>query len=249
MNNLGLDARTLRGLLWYERRKNGPFLSWIVALLFEGGLVLCLFNHPALIIAFGGLYGAIAGLRFGGMETAEGSSEFVYALPPTRQQRCVVSLAIGLISVITISLLGDLALTFNLPQAFWRIFVSSGFTEPYEQVSAKLHWLVVLAPTAVFSGSFAMASFAKSGARAMAAPFVGIVMVTVISKFSLNAGAVIPALFLFTVLALTMGYRFYLTKEQISRTKQLQGSWLVLVIVCVAIIFLLLNLNNWGSFR
>jgi uncharacterized membrane protein YidH (DUF202 family) len=219
--------------------------------------ILCLFNHPGFIIAFGVIYAAAAGLRFSGLETVEGSSEFVFALPPTRQQRCLVSLTIGLASVIAMTLLGDLALAFNLPQVFWEIFVSSGFTAPYEPTETNiLHWHAVLIPTAVFAGVYAMASFAKARSSAMASPLIGLIAVGMIVGLShhlefirwqqANGIVAIPLLCVFSVLVLILAYRFCLVKEQISQPNQRQGmsEWLVLIIaVVVALLFLLLILS------
>jgi hypothetical protein len=252
MTNLERNARTLRGLLWYQRLKNGSFLSWTVAVWLASIFILCLFNNSGFIIAFGVLYGAAAGLRFGGMETIEGSSEFVFALPPTRQQRCLVSLTLGLTGVIGLTLLGDLALTFNLPQALWRMFFSSGFTEPYIQTnSAFLHWHAVLIPTAVFAATYATASFAKTRFIAIAAPLAGMVVVGAIVGLSrsleylLRQGAngivAIPLLFAFSVLALFLAYRFYLVKEQINQPSQ-RLRWLAIVIAVVIVLLMLLAL-------
>jgi hypothetical protein len=253
MSNLKQNASTLNGLLWYEMLKNGSFLSWIVAAWLACIWILCLFNHPGFIIAFGVLFGARAGLRFGGMETVEGSSEFVFALPPTRQQRFLVSLTLGLAGVILLTLVGDLALAFNLPQAFWRIFVSSGFTEPYKKTNTTiLHWHAVLIPTAVFAGAFSMASLAKIRTHAVAAQWSGMIVVGAIVGLShnieftywqcANGFMAIPVLLLFSVLVPFSAYRRFLAKEQISQPQPRNTSWwLVIVIVVVLILFLFLS--------
>ena len=230
MDNQLWNDRIIKGLLWHAWLKHGRFLSWIAVAWLASFWILCFFNDPVFIIFLGALYGATAGLRFGGMEAVEGSAEFVYALPPTRKQRCFVTLTIGLATVAALALLGDLALFFNLPQAFWKLFVSSGFTEPYDRAEAINYWHALVIPLAVFAGTFATASFVKSRSAALSARWIGTIVIGLIfwisqyieSMLSQNLSrdcrgfVAVPALFLFSALSLTMAWHFHLVKEQIN---------------------------------
>src|ERR1043166_5298214 len=83
------------GLLWCEWYAHSRLLLFFLAAWIVCTWVMPLYAHPAFILFFGVVFAIIAGPAYGGSDTAEGSEEFTFALPPTRSERYLARLTVG----------------------------------------------------------------------------------------------------------------------------------------------------------
>jgi len=252
-----LQTNILKGLLWREwlAHRNlllGFLVAWLILL-----WVLGIFFHPGFLIAFGAIFAFVAGPRLGGADAAEGSEEFSLSLPPTRRQRYLVRMGLGLVSVFLLTGLGSLAIWLDLPQRLWGLVVESGFTEPFPPVGhGFLYLLAVVAPLGVFAFTFAMASVANSrglvaGAGLAGALAAGILLVLgLLAEYllwqnrPLNGYVTCPTLAAVSTMVLLLGYLAYVRrKEGVSRPAPMsrsgRGSWIAVIIVIAVIIMII----------
>ncbi len=141
----GILSPTVRGILWREWLVYGRVFLAIWGLWLLGGWYLPILIHPLLIMGLTGLCALLAGTLLGGADVLDGAEEFSLALPPTRSQRYVARCSLGALSISFLAAVGLLTVALDLPQAIWRLFVNSGFTEAFPG-SGK----IFLYPLAVF---------------------------------------------------------------------------------------------------
>jgi len=250
-----LETNILKGLLWREwlAHRNlllGFLVAWLVLL-----WVLGIFFHPGFLIAFGVIFAFVVGPRLGGADAAEGSEEFSLSLPPTRSQRYLVRMGLGLVSVFLLTGLGSLAIWLDLPQRLWSLVVESGFTEPFPPVGhGFLYLLAVVAPLGVFAFTFAIASVANSRGLVAGAGLGGALSAAILLALgllaeyllwqTLNGYITCPALAAVSTMVLLLGYLAYVRrKEGISRPSPIarggRGWWIAGIIVIAVIIMVI----------
>ncbi len=145
-------TRVFRGLLWRHWLAGRWVIMSALTALLIGGWALMLFHHPGWIIGAGSIFAMIAGVIFGGVDAADGSEEFAFALPPTRSQRYLSGIFIGGGSVLAFCLIGTLSIALDLPQYAWSLVIDSGFTTPFGPWPEKyLYFLAVVIPLLVFA--------------------------------------------------------------------------------------------------
>lgn len=132
--------------------------AWILVL-----WILPVFNHPGWILAFGVLASVVLAPALAGRDVLEGSEEFEFALPVSREEHYLSRWIVGFVAIALLCGAGVLAITFNLPQQFWGLVAESGFTEPNPPVVyAYVRPLAVLLPLAAYGCSFAFAAASRS---------------------------------------------------------------------------------------
>ncbi|HYF01580.1 MAG TPA: hypothetical protein VEJ18_21840 [Planctomycetota bacterium] len=248
--NSAVGVAPIRGLLWREwlahRSLVFNFLTvWLVCV-----WVLPMAAHPATMLVFGVLYALVVGPAFGGSELQDGTEEFAFALPPTRGERYVARLLLGLATLLGLVGIGLLAVAFSLPQAVWRLFFETGLTEPYSSRAPGFLWtLSLVAPPAVFATTFALAavvptaslvrsSWFFAGGLAGAAVGLGFVAENWLWQ-AFNGRIAVPAAAALGLGAAVVGYRLYRRKEATSDADGATGS---LLITGTAVVVLLMVL-------
>ena len=249
-----LETNILKGLLWREwlARRNlllGFLVAWLILL-----WVLGIFFHPGFLIAFGVIFAFVVGPRLGGADAAEGCEEFSLSLPPTRSQRYLVRMGLGLVSVFLLAGLGSLAIWLDLPQRLWGLVVESGFTEPFPPVEyGFLYLLAVVASLGVFAFTFAIASLANSRGLVAGAGLAGVLCAAILLALGLlaeyllwqnrplNGYITCPALAAVSTMVLLLGYLAYVhRKEGISRPSPMarggRGWWTAVIVVIIMVI-------------
>ncbi len=250
----------LRGLIMRELLFHGDFLSWSVAVWFILLWSICLFTHHGFVLAFGILYGGIAGMRLGGYEMLEGSAEFSFALPPTRKQRFAVSFLWGLATVGALTSLGLVAVEWSLPTRVWGLIASSGLTEPYAPCqSAILKWYALLLPAAVFCTTYAFAAMARSRVLAAASLLIGIALPGILVMVGhllasylweeQSARIAIPLVVVVCPLTIPLGYVAFLRKDTISSEGARRGPPWWIWLIGVIVLWLLISFVGWGTSR
>jgi len=154
-----------KGLLWHEwlaHRKlmTGTFMVW-----FLGVWVLQIASHPFWILILGVIYAVSAGQTFGGADVKEGSEEFSLSLPPTRAERYLVRLTLGMGTLLFFTVYGLLAIRLDLPQVAWGLFVDSGFTNPFPEIDLLHYAMAFAVPIVFFSFTFAGSALARIAKR------------------------------------------------------------------------------------
>jgi hypothetical protein len=253
-----------KGLLWREWLAHRNLVVNALAVWLVCGWVLLIFSHPGFIIAFGVLYAFLAGALFGGGDAAEGSEEFSFALPPTRQERYVARLLLGGATVLGFTVLGNLAIALDLPQKLWGLVVNSGFTEPFPPCEPRfIYALAIALPIAVFACAFALATHARSPGLVWMSWLLSGLVVGILLGVGLwvehllwqefNGYVSTTALLAAAPLALLAGSIAYQRKEGISRPAPMRGrsAWWVWALIAVFIVlaFMFLMLVSYRAVR
>ncbi len=212
-----------RALIWGEwfahsRLLLGFLLGWLAMV-----WLLPLVAHPLWILGYGLLVAVIAGPAFGGADVIAGCEEFSFSWPVPRRQRFVARLMVGGGSLVTVSLMGVLALEGNLSDVLLRVFVTSGL--PAVQISQPilLYGLVLVVPFNVFALGFALSALARSRSVALLSWIWGVLGALIVLRGAvqleemrfdrLNGYISVPALALVSLLVLWVASRFYGRKE------------------------------------
>lgn len=250
------DRNVVKGLLWREWLVHRRWLMVMLCLWLIGQWILPMFWNPWVVLVFGAVFALWIGAAAGGFDAAEGSEEFSFALPATRGQRYLVSMALGGSAILLLTGASLLAIGLDLPQRLWGIFVNSGFTEPCPPAEGYTYALAFSVPVAAFAFSFAIAALERSRGFVLFAGLLGAVCAGAILGLGLLCerwlwgyftGMVCsPALLALGAAGLFAGYLRYLRKEGISRPTPFAGAggrwlWLVLgiaVFVILAVLFL-----------
>ncbi len=256
----GVLPKHVRGLLLHEGLAcRGLFLGTLaVYLIFGWGLLV--FFHPGWIIGIGVLSAVLIASRLGGSDAAEGSEEFAFSLPPTRAERYLVRMSLGLAAVLALTVVGTLSIAFDLPQLAWGVFVETGFTEPFPAARPLLLYsLAVAIPFAAFGFTFLAAAEARTAGGAGASWFLGllatgvVVLGGLIAERLLWGGAtgliLVPVLIALGAGALGLGYALYRWKEGVARPTSVEsrgGSFWVWVVL-VILVALFLTFFAWVS--
>ncbi|MBI1387370.1 MAG: hypothetical protein GC154_02850 [bacterium] len=147
-----------RDLIEFSREAGIILLIWWL-----GYWLLFLMTHPAINAGLFSLLAAYAGMRLAGADVMEDAEEFVFSLPPTRDERYRVRFILGISFLMILVLLSEVGLMGNWPQLFWSLFVDSGFTQPFKpEEHVVFHIVALLAPPCVFSITYACASLSVS---------------------------------------------------------------------------------------
>jgi len=243
-------AAALKGLLWCEWLRYGRMLVgfaavWIVLL-----WVLELLFHPIPLLVFGAAYVLLAGPIIGGADAAEGAEEFAFALPPTRADRYLVRLAVGLGPLLIFQGVGAAAIAGDWPQAVWGLFVESGLADPFEAAPGVAYAAAFSAPVAAFSATFVVASCLTHRWMVMMAWIPGSLAAAGLFGFAaglehavwdrptgLIVGPVLPAA---AALILLGGHLAYQRKEGVARAAGAGMSWAVrgLIVALAALVAL-----------
>jgi hypothetical protein len=236
----------LRGLLLREWLAHRGMLIPIAATWVIGLWILPLITSPAWLHWFGLWISLRLGTALGGAEAADGVEEFSFALPPTRGQRYLARLGLGLGIVLGLIVISAAAIIGNTPQHLWGLVVESGLTEP-NTPAPLADWLTVLtAWPVVYAITFAIAANASTatGARGASWPAALIVFVLGLGGYWVEdhfqfAGRSLslPLLALAGYVALHLGFHLYRRKEGISRPAAETSSrwWLWILLLAAAI--------------
>jgi len=242
----------VRGLLWrqwlaHRRLIVGWLAAWLIL-----GWVLLLLCHPGVVLGLGILYVLLAAPVFAGLDTVEGSEEFSFALPPTRSQRYLTRLGMGLGTVLVFTGTATLAVWLNLPQRLWGLVVESGFTEPF--IPVPNGWLYVLAvalPVSAFCFGVALASVANSRVLVGGAGLAGALCAGIVTALGIGAEVllwndangfiVFPALLASGAMVLLLGHAVYVRKEGVSRPTSMDSGgrrwwWIAGIVVFVLVL-------------
>jgi hypothetical protein len=156
-------SRAWKGLLWSEWFAHSQLLLIFLAVWLLAVWTLPLFTHPGWVLILGPLYAIMAGPIYGGGDVIEGCEEFTFALPPTRVERFLSRLAVGLGTLLILCGMNVIALGLDLPQILARLYVETGLIKPLPQIKpGLLYGLVVALPVAVFAFAFTMSSITHS---------------------------------------------------------------------------------------
>lgn len=155
--------RAWKGLLWSEWYKHSQVLLIFLAVWLLAVWTLPLFTHPGWILLLGGLYALMAGPMYGGSDVVEGCEEFTFALPPTRIERFVSRLMVGLGTLLFLCCMNVVALGLDLPQILARLYVQTGIIKPVAVIKpGLLYGLVVAIPVTVFAIAFTISAVTHS---------------------------------------------------------------------------------------
>lgn len=245
---------------WQRHRRPviGLLLTWIIGL-----WILVLFNHPGFTLAIGLIYVLLFAGQQAGIDIVNGTEEFSFAQPSGRGPLYLARMTPGLVFILTVGILGGLAISFNLPQKIWSLVFSSGLTEPFAPIRSRDRlWypLSVCIPLAAFSITFALAALARSRALVFGAWLPGIGGAAGIavggslceSMLWQRANGMLscPLLLACTVLCLLGGYLLYQRKEAVKGSGQPIGGssawiWILvgLIILFLFIMFFFVNVS------
>jgi hypothetical protein len=156
-------ARVWRGLIWSEWYAHSQVLLVFLAVWLLAVWTLPLFTHPGWILILGGLYALMAGPMYGGADILEGCEEFNFALPPTRAERFLSRLFVGLGTLLFLCSMNVIALGLDLPQILARLYVQTGIIKPLPVIKpGLLYGLIVAVPVTVFAISFTISCITHS---------------------------------------------------------------------------------------
>jgi hypothetical protein len=172
-------------------------------------------------------------------------------------------LALGIWTVLALTVAGTLAIAFDLPQHVWGLLVESGFTEPFPACEERfLYPLAVAIPLMAFAATFAFAAVADSREAVYGAWFVGAVVtgallgLCFIGEYllwqDLNGYVSVPVLLALTPVVLWAGHVVYVRKEGVSRPAPMEarggrGVWLVLGILVLFLLLMMWHLTGVRS--
>lgn len=214
----------LRGLVWAEWFAHSKLLLTFVVLWLLSVWTLPLIAHPTWILLLGGIYAIFAGPAYGGGDVLDGSEEYVFSLPPTRGERYWARFAVGAGILSALTAINLLALGFELPQVLAGLYIKSGLLKPSPvPKTGFLYGLVMAFPFAIFVFSFVLSALSHSRTLILTAWFWAVLIALLMVKFcfwyeefladQLTGYFACPFLFLASIAALCVGYRFYRQKE------------------------------------
>jgi hypothetical protein len=242
-------SRAWRGLLWREGLQHGGLLERAAAAWLIVVWVLAL-DHPGWLFAFGALFALRAGEALGGAEAAEGVEEFAFALPPTRSERFLARLGLGLAALLGFQLAGLAAIAADAPQLLWRLVADSGLTETDRTpLTVAICLMIVVAPLAGFAVSFSWAACSRSVRSARSASVVGFLVAGTAAggalflerQWYLPAGSLsVPAMVKVAVVAGAMGWWRYVRKDGIASEGAARGRIVLPTLVLIALALLVL---------
>jgi len=244
-------VNVFRGLMWRHWLAGRWAVMSGLTVLLIGGWALMLFHHPGWIIGAGSIFAMISGVVFGGLDAADGSEEFAFALPPTRSQRYLSGIFVGGGSVLAFCLIGTLSIALDLPQYAWSLVVDSGFTTPFGPWPEKyLYFLAVVIPLLVFACTHICASLSQTRG-AVWFSWLPALIVTGLAAFlgclaeeelwrDVNGYICIPSMLAMAAMGLLFGHNRYVRKEGVSRPGR-SGSggntWSVFVVLAIVAVF------------
>jgi hypothetical protein len=257
--------RIVKGIFQQDWLAHGNFFLWILAIWLIGQWVLMVFANLAWVTVFGMVLAKFMGAALGGKEAREGSEEFTFALPPTRGQRYLVRMIVGLTCVLFFCGMSVLAVNFNLPQKFWGLFVDSGLTQPFpaNSVSPALAWYwAIFLPLTIFCDFF-VAGACRRALVWILVVFAGLILAAVgimqlckIFSVSCPPEVIIAALLLITgPTILLVGFFLYTRKEGIVPAgfvppvrRPGRGVWIIVLILVILMIFILPIVMSYRAF-
>jgi len=157
------QLRAWRGLLWSEWFAHSRLLLVFLGVWLVAVWTLPLFTHAGWILLLGALYALMAGPVYGGGDVLEGSEEFTFALPPTRGERYLSRLIIGLGSVLVLCAMNAVALGLDLPQVMAGLYVRAGIVKHvFILKTGLLAAFVFVLPVTVFALAFTISAVTHS---------------------------------------------------------------------------------------
>jgi hypothetical protein len=217
-------SRAWRGLLWSEWFAHSQLLLIFLAVWLLAVWSLPLFTHPGWVLLLGPLYAIMAGPIYGGGDILEGCEEFTFALPPTRAERFLSRLVVGLGTLLVLCLMNVVALGLDLPQILARLYVETGIIKPLPQMKpGLLYGLVVALPVAVFAFAFTMSSITHSRSLILLSWFWGSIGALALLQIGfwyeelvwekLNGFFACPLLIVCSIAVLVYGFQLFRRKE------------------------------------
>lgn len=239
-------GRAWKGLLWSEWFAHSQLLLVFLAVWLVAVWTLPLFTHASWILILGGLYALMAGPLYGGGDVLEGSEEFSFALPPTRQERYLSRLLVGAGSLLFLCFMNVVALGLDLPQVLARLYVETGMIKRLPMMKpGLLYGTVVALPLTVFAVAFTISCLTHSrmlvllswfwaGLAALALLQIGFWYENLVWD-KLNGHFAGPLLLASSIAVLTYGYHGYQKKEvgKPALPITLPGHWWLWIILFV----------------
>jgi len=206
---------------------------------FVGIWVLPACIHPGILLAFGVLYALFVPAQVAGADVSDGSEEFRLALPITRSDYYVTRLALSGLPLLVFQGVGVAALSLELPQLLWSLFVESGLNQSGDLVEPLAGFYAFVVPLVVFSFAFALVANFRNPKNVGSSPVLALIFTGLVafvarlvdSRFlGFGWGVTLALLSLSVPLSLTVGYRAFREKQcsgdvAIARTKAL--GWVV----------------------
>lgn len=213
-----------RGLLWAEWYAHSRVLLIFLAAWLMAVWVLPFFAHPGWILILGPIYALLTGPMYGGGDILDGSEEFSFSLPPTRQERYLARLIVGGGTLLLITAMNLLALGLDLPQVLARLYVQTGIIQPLPILKpGLLYGLIVALPIASFSFAFTISSLTHSRMLIILAWFWGALISLALLQLGfwyedllwdqLNGFFACPLLLVSAAGSLIFGYKLFKRKE------------------------------------
>jgi hypothetical protein len=157
------QLKAWRGLLWAEWFAHSRLLLVFLAVWLVAVWTLPLFTHAGWILLLGPLYALMAGPVYGGGDVLEGSEEFTFALPPTRGERYLSRLIMGLGSLLILCAMNAVALGLDLPQIMAGLYVKAGIVKHvFALKPGLLYAFVFVLPVTVFALAFTISALTHS---------------------------------------------------------------------------------------
>jgi hypothetical protein len=247
--------RVFGGVLWWEWYAHSKLLVLFLAGWLACVWVLPLYANPACILTLGALFAVVAGPAFGGSDTMDGCEEFIFALPPTRDERYFARLIVGGGALLLLTTIDLLALGLDLPQILGKLYVGSGLIRPSPVFkSGLLYGLVAVLPAAIFSISFVISAVTRSRAVVLSASLWAVLVSLGTLRLGfwyeglvwskLNGWFSCPLLVALSIAALAGGCRAYRRKEVGHQTSPLAipARWWLWIILFAAGVLLALTL-------
>lgn len=238
------SVRAWKGLLWSEWYAHSQVLLIFLAVWLLAVWTLPLFTHPGWILLLGGLYALMAGPMYGGADVLEGCEEFTFALPPTRIERFISRLIVGMGTLLFLCTMNVIALGLDLPQILARLYVQTGIIKPVAVIKpGLLYGLVVAIPVSVFAVAFTISAVTHSRILILLSWFwAGIATLALLQLGfwyedliwdTLNGYFACPFLLASSIAVLAYGFRVFRNKEvgKPSIPITLPGHWWVWTIL------------------
>ena len=242
------------GILWREKLDYGRIISGFVSLWVVCQFILQIFDHPGWLIGFGCIYALFIAVRAGGNEVYDGAEEFSFSLAPPRSERFKTKFIYGLVPLVVMLLVSLVTIKFNLSQYFWRIFVETGLTEPYQGSNEVFFYygIGLLIPLTLYITIFSSSIMSWGPGWLPGSVFKGIFVTgfavigiaILYNNMDYTAATVLSLLLLIIVSAycLNRSYKIYFYKEGHSIPKESgsrnNASMIVLIVIVVIIFFL-----------
>lgn len=169
----------LRGVLYREWLVHGKWIKPGLLAWFAYVWVFMLTNDDYDV---GVTMGCVIGALLARSDIAASCEELTFSMPPTRRQLYAIRVLLGLALLIPLQCATFYAMWYDLPQAFWKLFFESGFTEGFDRHLAGWRWPVKSVGVSViaFGIMFPLTAMARSRSSNIVHIFVALFLIAMI---------------------------------------------------------------------